>query len=480
MRVRLVMSLFVSTFLAACGSLGICGIDRAIAAEPLQAGMAVVDITPPLGFRMSGYFSERLSTGVKDPLLAKAIVFGQGDRRAALVFCDLVGISLDVSTKARERIEREIGIPVANVAISATHSHTGPMYFGALREHFHRKAVAAHGSDPYEKVDYPATLVGKLVDAVRQALQVMAPVRISAGYAHEDRLSFNRRFEMKNGTVRFNPGQLNPDIVRPVGPIDPEVGLVKLESLDRGEPMAALVAFALHLDTLGGTEYSADYPYFLQRELRNEYGPKFISLFGAGTCGDINHIDVTKRERRKTEEIGTMLAATVAKRLPELAPIEEPSLAVRRAFVNAPLQQYGEKQVAEARRKMEQVDSRQVPFLERVEAYKIMALQLRDGKTLPMEVQAFRLSSDVVLVTLPGEVFVELGMAIKQSSPFETTILIELTNDTPGYIPTRRAFAEGHYEPTNSRVQPGGGEMMVETAIRLLRELAPEDAASGR
>jgi hypothetical protein len=74
-------------------------------------------------------------------------------------------------------------------------------------------------------------------------------------------------------------------------------------------------------------------------------------------------------------------------------------------------------------------------------------------------------------VTLPAEVFVELGLAIKAASPFKTTLVIELTNDSLGYIPTKKAFAEGSYETVNSRVQPGAGEAMVETAIRLLKEL---------
>ena len=83
-----------------------------------------------------------------------------------------------------------------------------------------------------------------------------------------------------------------------------------------------------------------------------------------------------------------------------------------------------------------------------------------------------------VLVTLPGEVFVELGLAIKKASPFETTLVIELANDGPGYIPTSKAFAEGSYETVNSRVAPGGGEQMVELATRLLNELAGHSSAA--
>jgi hypothetical protein len=100
-----------------------------------------------------------------------------------------------------------------------------------------------------------------------------------------------------------------------------------------------------------------------------------------------------------------------------------------------------------------------------------MDLQERGTEKWPLEVQVFRLSRDVAIVTLPGEVFVELGLAIKSASPFATTLVIELTNDSPAYVPTKKAFAEGSYEIVNSRIQPGGGEQMVEAAIRLLKEL---------
>lgn len=437
----------------------------------LQAGVAVEEITPPAGYRMSGYFRERLNTGVKDPLFAKAIVFRQDDQQAALVFCDLIGLPLSVSSAARKAAAEESGIPVSNIAISATHSHTGPLYFGALRQYFHDKAVAATGSDPYEKTDYERDLVRHIVSVISRAQAAAAPVQLAAGYAREERLAFNRRFHMKTGPVRFNPGQLNPDIVRVAGPIDPEVGLISLTAVGSTVPHAALVSFALHLDTVGGTEYSADYPKYLQDSLQKSFGPEFVSLFGTGTCGDINHVDVTVTGRRSAPEIGTMLAESVAPVIPKLKDVTQPTLAVRSAIVNVPMQSYTEKQIADAREKMDLVGTRQLSFLDQVEAYKIMAVTLRGGETVPLEVQVFRISRDVAIVTLPGEVFVDLGIEIKQASPFATTLVIELTNDVPGYIPTRKAFVEGSYETVNSRIQPGGAEKMVDAAIRLLREL---------
>lgn len=444
------------------------------AAEDLQAGVATVDITPPTGYRMSGYFNERLGTGVHDPLHAKAIVLRQGDREAALVFCDLIGLSLRVSCRARELAQQKTGIPAANILIAATHTHTGPLYFGALRDHFHDAAVAKHGGDPCETTDFPSTLVEKLAQVIAEAQQAAQPVALQAGSAQQTGVSFNRRFHMKDGSVRFNPGVLNPDIVRPAGPIDPQMGVIMVRDVAAGKTTAALINFALHLDTVGGTLYGADYPFHIERSLRETLGEEFVLLFGNGTCGDINHIDVSTRERLKTEFIGETLAKAILAELPNLKPLGSLSLAVRSTTVNAPLQQYSPEQVAKARKDMFKVGTPELSFLEQVEAYKIMAVHSRRGSTIPLEVQVFRLSNDVAIVGLPGEVFVDLGLAIKKKSPFATTLVIELCNDAPGYIPTERAFAEGSYETVNSRIQSGGGEMLVEAAVRLLNELGKE------
>ena len=434
-------------------------------ATELTAGIAAIDITPPIGYRMSGYFSERLSTGTLNPLHTKAIVLRQGQESAALVFCDIIGLSPDVSSRARTQAAEKTGIPSANILIAATHTHTGPLYFGALRKHLHDLSVARYGSDPCEKVDYPSVLVTKLVKVITEANASAKPVRLEAGVAEQQDLSFNRRFHMKDGSVRFNPGALNPDIVRPVGPIDTDVGMVFFRGSD--SIGAALVNFALHLDTVGGTQYAADYPFYLEQSLRQTYGNEFALLFGTGTCGDINHIDVTKKERLKTDYIGKTLGQTVKERIGSLKTVSEPALAVRREIVHAPLQSYGPEKVAWARESIKKVGTSELSFLKQVEAYKILAVEMRRGETIPLEVQVFRLSRDVAVVGLPGEVFVDLGLAIKRASPFPTTLVIQLCQDAPGYIPTKKAFAEGSYETVNSRIAPGGGEMMADAAIRL-------------
>jgi len=108
-----------------------------------------------------------------------------------------------------------------------------------------------------------------------------------------------------------------------------------------------------------------------------------------------------------------------------------------------------------------------------VKAYEIMNFKWRKSDELAALVQAIRLGDDTALVGLPGEVFVELGLAIKQASPFANTMVIELSQDCPDYVPTRKAFAEGSYETVCSCVEPGGGEMLVASAVRLLKQLKP-------
>jgi hypothetical protein len=101
-------------------------------AAALRVGIAEVDITPPVGFPMAGYYHERLAEGTIDSLKAKAIVFREGETAGALVVCDLIGIATDLSREVRRRASEKTGIPASNIVIAATHSHTAPDYMKEL------------------------------------------------------------------------------------------------------------------------------------------------------------------------------------------------------------------------------------------------------------------------------------------------------------------------------------------------------------
>lgn len=291
----------------------------------------------------------------------------------------------------------------------------------------------------------------------------------------------------------------NPEVVRAAGPIDPEIGILAIRNPEDGATRGILSNFALHLDTVGGMRWSADYPFFIERTLRNACGTGVISIFGTGCCGDINHADPSTTVRNKADFIGDSIGTSISEQLAQLTPIENARLTVKSQVVHLPLEDATREEVE---RSVQLVDlanrGGKVEFLEHVTAYKKLILdQLRHrepytktaehitwglsrslagiGETLPVNMTVMTIGNDVAIVCMPGEVFVELGLAIKHGSPFRTTIVIELSNAVESiYIPHRAAYAGGSYEVTNSAVQPGSGELLVETALTLLRAAATE------
>src|SRR4029077_14037134 len=145
----------------------------------------------PIGHRMAGYFDERLSTGVHDPLKAKAIILQQDNERIAMVFCDLFGGALNIPTNARAEASAKTGIPVSNIVICATHSHTGPLFDDVRRHYFHETAVEKYGKDPQEKIYYPDFLIEKLVKVIGEANKRLHPAELEIGIAKQENLNFN-------------------------------------------------------------------------------------------------------------------------------------------------------------------------------------------------------------------------------------------------------------------------------------------------
>ena len=464
---------------------GPVGIPASSPAGMISGNMAQVNITPPVGCRLAGHFYEIFSTGVHDSLWAKAMILEQGKDKFAFVFCDLIGLTVEVSANARLQASEKTGIPVKNILIAAAHSHTGPLFYGFQHTYFHNRALAANkGQDPHERIDYTRFLIRQIVAAIVKANGGIHPVQLVAGVGEQKGLSFNRRYYMKHGPVLFNPGPLNPDIAGPAGPIDPAVGILMLRDGRSQKYEGGVTVFAMHADCIGGTEISADYPYFLEQTLKGRFGKKFISAFSLGTSGDINDVDVKKNQpiysAANTERIGQTLGKTVIHTLPALPVIDRPALAMLSAKLLLPLQVPTKEQIDSARvlinglyevkatgKYLANAGGESGDFLKRVEMSKYLALADRK-KAVQVEVQVFRIDAETAIVGLPGELFVELGLAIKRRSPFKNTIVMTVCNDKTSYIPTQKAFREGSYEVTNAIVRPGDGEMLVATALRLL------------
>jgi hypothetical protein len=183
----------------------------------IRAGVGKTNITPTLGTPMDGYYIERLASTVHDDLYARAMVLQDGSETLVLVVTDLIDVAPYGFPAARKRIQEELNVPAVNIIISATHTHTGPTF-----------------TEDYEKY-----VAKKIFDAVKIAFSNLQDVVIKSGTGKAEDIAFHRRFMMKDGSVKFNPGRQNPDIVEPMGPVDPGVGIIYLETLN-GKPIAVL------------------------------------------------------------------------------------------------------------------------------------------------------------------------------------------------------------------------------------------------
>ena len=427
--------------------------------QTLKLGTAATDITPRLDDPLAGYYYDRTADGVHDNLFVKAMVLDDGMTQLVLVVCDLGQVEKETVEKVYQLIQEKLTIPPEQIIISATHTHTGPKC-----------------TDEYLKL-----LPYKITDCVTIAKNRLSKVGIGVNVGQEAGLSYNRRFWMKDGSVVTNPGFLNPDVVRPVGPIDPMVGILYFEE-PNGKAEATFVNFALHLDTIGGTLISADYPAFLSQILHKVKGEHMMSIFTQGCCGDINHWDVqqpgSQRGFETSRGIGTVLAGEVIKNYPRM---EFPANITLRALsrkVALPIQKFIQEQVDEARKVWATPNPYEVEIiLERVYAYKILRCDERQGQPVEEEIKVFSIGDEIALVALPGEIFCQLGLTIKEKSPFKYTFIIELAYDYPGYIPTKEAFEQSKdkgysgYECASSIFAPGAGELVVDVALELLNKL---------
>jgi hypothetical protein len=314
-------------------------------------------------------------------------------------------------------------------------------------------------------------MIDRTAAAVADAAKAAVPEqKLTLHAGAEKTVAHYRRYLMKDGTVRTNPGRNNPNVIRPAGDIDPRVHVLRFESA-----RTLAVIYGLHPDCVGGTRYSADYPGHLASVLRHALGAEWNVLFLNACCGNINHINVNDPKQKsgpdESKRIGDRLA---------LAALE----ALKKSEVLRPVLKAATKEVACKLRRPLPADVRQAEELLKTyketgknpfgfnELYAPAALVLARTKDTEhtAEIAALRLGS-FGLAFLPGEVFVELGGEVEDASPWKPTRTIGLTNGSMGYIPTKRGHAEGGYEAgyRSARYEPDTGHRWAAAAADLLK-----------
>jgi neutral ceramidase len=436
-----------------------------IQAGDFRAGAAQVDITPKNGTPMAGYYKFRAVSGVLDPIFVKTIVVEQDGRHAAMVVLDLAGTTRPIVEAARKAVQEQCGIEGDHVMISATHTHTGPQLArGSLMDDL-TKANSPPG------LEYMNALSGLIAQSVKEAKSKLTAVQPSAAAGKAEGISFNRRV-LRDGVTQaiWQPQKINPATERPAGPIDPEVGVLVFQA--DGKPVASYLNFAMHPTSVGGgLSISADYPGVFTRLVRERHGPGMVALFANGCCGNINHGDYITHQRRSTLQLGTALADAATAAWPDLKPLTSFAPRVRSEQVTLQRRKFSDTEIARARDIAARMMTQSLGTVPMAEAVCILETETKKDVPLVVEVQCICFSDDLAIISLPGEIFVELGLAIKKASPFKHTLIAELANGSMGYVPNREAYPQGNYEIVSARGEAGSGEKLVEVALKLLREV---------
>jgi len=429
----------------------------------LKVGCSEVDITPPLGVRMAGYFEEHFVEAIRDPLFARAMVIDSGSTQLCFITCDVLSVKTSMVGKARAQIHERTGMAPECIAISATHNHFGPA------------AAKLWTEDLKPDPDYLDTLERGIVEAACQAHEKREPATVGIGWAFEGKLSFNRRYIMRDGKALMHPPPGSTDILYQEGPVDPEVGVLCVRGRT-GDALGYVVNFACHATVSStGNTVTADFPGHLAAAVKSQRGDDCVTLFTNGCCANLCQQDVYDPDRpRKGPELAAMMGERLAEHAATLEAdmtfAGELALDARTVVVPMPVRHIPDELVEWAKGVQAAPDSYDLKDRRYAAMTFELAQEKRDKPMTDAEVQAFRLG-DVGWVMLPGEIFVEFGLDIKLRSPGKRTFVTEMANGVVGYVPTKRAFEGGAYETrtaNSSRLAPVAGEMMVETAHALL------------
>jgi neutral ceramidase len=402
--------------------------------EILRAGIAKKDITPTKPVTLAGYASRRdLSRGVHDPLSARVVAFEQNGRRLVLVSTDILGFYGGTAASMRKAILEACGLRPSELFLAAIHTHAAPT-----------PTLGGKNAHP-NNVEYTRTLQTQLLAAVREALAHTTPVEIAFGSGSSP-VGANRREVVQDATgkPKVQLGR-NPSVLT-----DREVQVLRVSRADTGNLMAVVFDYATHSTAMGPRNYlvSGDVHGLAEQFLEKYLEAGVVAPAFAGASGDIDpwfrvlpKFNTAKGWIPEPVLMGTMLGEEVVHVLE----------GIRKPSASGPI----------------------------ATAYKTLSLPAKPRANIEAatggESREFNLTvgrvGDLAVVGLGGEVFNEIGQAIKAASPFPHTLVVTHCNGAAGYLPTKEAYPAGGYEVESSSFAPTAAEEVVQEALRLLREV---------
>lgn len=444
-------------WLFALAAAGLCG-TGAFAAEPLRAGAAKRRITPPLWvpyLTSSGNGTNAPFVAVHDDLFARAVVFDNGTNAVAVLAVDSIGYDNSIlgagrnfTRELRERVVAKTGLKPEAIMLSASHTHSAPETIGLtpMRETPRVTAwLERHFDD--------------LVQTVVDAWSNRQPVQLRCGKARVEQFARYRRIVLKDGTLNRNgPLPKEADVAVP-WQVDEELTVVYAET-DDGAPHAVLLNYTAHpVIAMLLPEVSADYPGAATAAVERALDGA-VCLFTQGAAGNVNSPQVSGTFD-DVQAAGRQIAdAALAEieQLKAMPPLTIDMIDARSATCS--LMARPCPNLDEAVKRAQEQPTPQNRRIARLAA-KLAA------DPLAAEVQSMRVGP-VRWVSLPGEAFVETGLALKEAG---ATFVIGYANGYLGYLPIRRAYAEGGYETDIgpwSRVAPGSAEHLQSMGEALL------------
>ena len=414
----------------------------------MKIGFGRVDVTPPIGVPLAGYFEPRKMVGVLDPLELNAVVIEVGEDRMAVITADFLSMREVDCTGLRNLIERETGIPAQNILTQCLHQHTS-IFAG------NGSAMPAY---------YKQSMERKYVDVIKLALDDLAEATVTVGEAETDRpVSFIRRFRMKDGSVRTNPGFGNPDIDHPLGEADNTVRLVRFHREEKGD--IAMVGFQTHPDTIGGCRVSADWPGWVRRLTEKALEAEGVRCILVNGCqGDTNHFNV-KGERPpkdpvvKHKAVSKVIAEEIVKKALALwndgKAVEEGPISGEVSIHPIRTNLEGLDRIEEAKALHKKVVAGEPTGLNMAEKGEVRRIAGMENYTLfqkvPVTMVAF---GKIAVVGYGGEPFTEYADVLRAAYPDMTILTACNCNGAQGYLPSEKAFEEGGYEARTTNFTP--------------------------
>lgn len=450
----------------------------------LMAGAATSNITPELGGEVVGGFLPFPCTHIHDELHARCLVLDDGKTKLALVVCDLLGLHRSLSMKARELIEKETGIPAANVLISGTHTHSATNALGG--------SPRTYSSD-YDLTDYQTFVARRVADGVRRAMNLLRPAEIAFGTVDVPEHVHIRRWFLKEGTmppnpfgkidkVKMNPGAGNPNLVEPAGEPDPRVSFLAVRE-PGGRLISVYSAYSLHyVGGVGEGHISADYyGMYCEALKRLQQGggddPPFVAMMANGTSGDANNINFrTPQPRKKPYEqmryVAEDIAAKVNEAITKVFWQSAAPLAARYRELDVQWRKISPELIAWAKdteAKTPRIQGKADLPLAYAGRVQRLANASPETKT---PVQILRIG-DVCIGTTPCETFAEMGMEFRKRSPFAKSFMVELAHGYYGYMPTPRHFDLGGYEtwPGTNNLEPQASVKMMDALLQMAAQV---------